>query len=98
MITAERMNDLIRRAKNAATVTSGGGDGTAIRQQFSESVYKATLDALIAQEVGQTSNEIAALTISMLLRKLYETEKELPERNTAKSLTFESWIAHRFNT
>lgn len=48
------MDELIRRAKAAATRGIGGGDGSSYYEVFSDSVYAATLEALIANEKTPT--------------------------------------------
>lgn len=57
-ISDERMDQLIRRARNAASRTTGGGDGSPLREHFSDEVYKATLSALIEVERGQTKKPL----------------------------------------
>jgi hypothetical protein len=47
-ISDKRMDELIQQARNAATISAGGGDGTPYREQFSVGVYQSTLAALIA--------------------------------------------------
>lgn len=49
-ISDSRMDEIVRRARNAATKGYGGGDGTAYYEVFSDDIYKSTLAALIANE------------------------------------------------
>ena len=51
IISDERMDELIRRDKNAATRATGGGDGSPLREYFSDEVYRVTLE-LITNERG----------------------------------------------
>lgn len=50
MIPDKRMDELIARANQAATRTTGGGDGSPLREHFSEDVFRATLEQLVANE------------------------------------------------
>jgi hypothetical protein len=56
MISDERLDGLIQQARHAATKGFGGGDGAPYREVFYESVYAATLVALIANETAQISS------------------------------------------
>ncbi len=51
-ISTERMAEIIKQAKEAAWITDGSTDwmGMARRGEFSETVYKFTLDALVEAE------------------------------------------------
>lgn len=63
-ISDERMDQIIQRAKDAATRGVGGGDGTPYREIFSDEVYKATLTALIELEIGMGRSTGASETKS----------------------------------
>jgi hypothetical protein len=36
------------------------------------------------------------ITITLLLRQLYEAEKRQPERNFAKAHSFDTWVVWKF--
>ena len=51
-ISDARMDELIQRAKTAATRGFGGGDGSNYREVFSDEVYQSTLRTLVEVEKG----------------------------------------------
>jgi hypothetical protein len=57
VISDDRMDELIERAKRAAIRISGGGDGSPLREHFSDEVYRVTLDRLIANEREEKSSQ-----------------------------------------
>ncbi len=64
-----KMDDLIMRARKAATFGTGGGDGSPYREGFSSEIYKATLEALIANERAS-----AGMTIAQAIEKIRNAE------------------------
>jgi hypothetical protein len=50
-ISDKRMDELIQRAKQAATIGVGGGNGSPYREVFNEEAYKATLTTLVDVEL-----------------------------------------------
>lgn len=49
-ITDKRMDELIERAKAAASRTEGGGDGSSLSYFFDSEVFRITLEHLIMNE------------------------------------------------
>jgi len=49
-ISDTRMDELIQKAKGAATRGIGGGDGSPYREVFSDEVYQSTLRTLVELE------------------------------------------------
>lgn len=49
-ISDARMDQLIQRAKNAATRGVGGGDDSSYREEFHSEVFRSTLEQLVANE------------------------------------------------
>lgn len=78
-ISDQRMAEIIRQARNAATTGVGGGDGSLYRETFSAEAYKATLNALVEIETRKSlAGQVRDLQcrVEELERKLESLEKE----------------------